>query len=117
MIRGMLLGKFMPPHRGHEYLIRFAQSLVDELTVQVCTSVREPLPGHLRYKWMRDHFGGVRVVHNDDENPFVPENFWTIWKHSLLSRMDAPPDFVFASEAYGHRLAAELGARYIRPLA
>ena len=49
MIRGMLLGKFLPPHRGHEYMIRFAQSLVDELTVQVCSSVREPPPGHLRY--------------------------------------------------------------------
>ncbi|MBC7528176.1 MAG: adenylyltransferase/cytidyltransferase family protein [Chthonomonadaceae bacterium] len=76
MIRGMLLGKFMPPHRGHEYLLRFAQSLVDELTVQVCTSVREPLPGHLRCKWMRDHFGGIRVVHNDDENPFALHGTW-----------------------------------------
>ncbi len=117
MKRGMLLGKFMPPHRGHEYLIRFAQGMVDELTVQVCTSVREPLPGILRYRWMRDHFGGVRVVHNDDENPLTPEedpeHFWEIWKSSLLARMNAPPDLVFASEGYGHRLAEELGAAFV----
>ena len=70
MTRGLILGKFLPPHIGHEYLIRFAAGLVDELTVQVCTSVRESIPGNLRYQWMRDHFGGVKIIHNDDENPF-----------------------------------------------
>lgn len=79
MTRGMLLGKFLPPHRGHEYMIEFARRLVDELTVQVCTVEREPIPGVLRYQWMRDHFGGVKIVHNDDENPQTPaddpENF------------------------------------------
>lgn len=115
--RGMLLGKFLPPHRGHEYMIEFARRLVDELTVQVCTVAREPIPGALRYQWMRDHFGGVRVVHNADENPQTPEedpeHFWDIWRESLLKRMEAPPDYVFASEAYGPRLAAELGAAFV----
>lgn len=113
----MLLGKFLPPHRGHAYMIRFARQMVDELTVQVCTSVREPIPGHLRYAWMRDYFGGVRVIHNDDENPLEPaedpEHFWDIWRNSLLARMEAPPDYVFASETYGHRLAEELGAQFV----
>ncbi len=117
MIRGMLLGKFLPPHRGHAYMIDFARRLVDELTVQVCTIAREPIPGPLRYAWMHDHFGGVRVVHNADENPQTPEedpeHFWDIWRFSLLSRMEGPPDYVFASEAYGHRLAQELGAQFI----
>ena len=117
MTRGMLLGKFLPPHLGHEYLIEFARRLVDELTVQVCTVEREPIPGVLRYQWMRDHFGGVRVVHNNDENPQTPEedpeHFWDIWRESLLHRMPKPPDFVFASEEYGHRLAAELGATFV----
>lgn len=46
----------MTPRRGHEYKIHFAQTLVDELTVQVCTSIREQLPGRLHYEWMRYHF-------------------------------------------------------------
>jgi HTH-type transcriptional repressor of NAD biosynthesis genes len=117
MRRGMLLGKFLPPHRGHQYMIDFARRGVDELTVFVCSIERESIPGHLRYAWLRDHFGGVRVIHCTDENPQVPEedpeNFWAIWRHSLLSRLDRPPDVVFASEAYGIRLAAELGAAFV----
>ncbi len=114
---GMLLGKFLPPHRGHQYLIDFARRCVDELTVFVCSIQREPIPGRLRYEWMRNQFGGVRVVHCEDENPQAPEddpeNFWPIWRQSLLSRLDRPPDLVFASEAYGVRLAQELGAEFV----
>lgn len=118
MRSGMLLGKFLPPHRGHQYMIDFARRGVEELTVFVCSIERESIPGRLRYEWMRDHFGGnVRVVHCPDENPQVPEddpeNFWPIWRHSLLSRLERPPDVVFASEAYGVRLAAELGAVFV----
>ena len=43
---GFLLGKFLPPHRGHQYLIDFARNHVDHLTVLVCTIAREPIPGH-----------------------------------------------------------------------
>ena len=118
MRSGMLLGKFLPPHRGHQYMIDFARRGVDELTVFVCTIERESIPGRLRYEWMRDHFGGdVRIVHCTDENPQAPEDdpehFWPIWRHSLLSRLERPPDIVFASEAYGVRLAAELGAAFV----
>ena len=117
MRRGMALGKFMPPHRGHEFMIRFAQGLVDELTVLVCSLPDDPIAGGLRYEWMRRHFGGVRVVHCAEVLPQVPgddpEHFWDIWRAVVRARMDAPPDFVFASESYGVRLAQELGAQFI----
>src|SRR5436305_10147371 len=72
MTRGLLLGKFMPPHRGHEYMIDFAAQLVDELTVLVCSIRSEPISGETRLDWMRRHFGGIRVVHCADENPQEP---------------------------------------------
>src|SRR5262249_51430981 len=114
----MLLGKFLPPHRGHQYMIDFARRMVDELTVLVCSIPTEPILGELRFQWMRDHFGRVRVVHCTDENPQEPagpddDRFWEIWRASVLSRMEGPLDFVFASEAYGVRLARELGAQFI----
>jgi NadR type nicotinamide-nucleotide adenylyltransferase len=93
--------------------------MVDELTVQVCTVVREPIPGRLRYEWMRSFFGGVNVVHNDDENPQDPaddpEHFWDIWRDSLLAHTpgNRSPDYVFASESYGVRLAQELRAAFV----
>jgi HTH-type transcriptional repressor of NAD biosynthesis genes len=118
--QGLLLGKFLPPHRGHQYLIDFARQYADHLTVHVCSIPREPIPGHLRFGWMREQWAGcenVTVVHCDDLNPQVPEddpeNFWEIWRNSLLSRMDRAPDFVFASEPYGFKLAETVGAIYI----
>jgi HTH-type transcriptional regulator, transcriptional repressor of NAD biosynthesis genes len=116
----MLLGKFLPPHRGHQYLVDFGRNFCDHLTVQVCTIAEEPIAGVLRYTWMRDFFAGdpaISIVHHDDENPQAPEddpeNFWEIWPRTLLKRMTAPPNYVFASETYGFRLAHELGATFI----
>lgn len=117
--RGMVLGKFLPPHLGHKYLIDFASGLVDELTVLVCTLESQPIPGHLRYEWMRRSFGGVQVIHHTNELPDAPEDaetperFWEMWRTSILSHLDAPPDFVFASEPYGAKLAEVLGAQFI----
>ncbi|MGC4044930.1 MAG: AAA family ATPase [Armatimonas sp.] len=117
MTTGFLLGKFLPPHSGHEYLINVARGLCDSLTVLVCSIPAEPIPGAVRYEAMRQHFGGVNVIHCTDDLPQAPEddpvNFWPLWKEACLSRLECPPDFVFASEPYGARLAQELGARFI----
>jgi len=116
MTTGMVLGKFMPPHAGHVHLVDFARAFVDDLTVVVGTLAREPIPGPLRYGWMRELFPDVRVVHLTDENPQDPSEhaeFWPIWRASLLRVLPKAPDYVFASDAYGAKLAEVLGARFI----
>ena len=41
----MILGKFLPPHLGHQFLVDFGRHYVDELLVLVCTLAREsPVP-------------------------------------------------------------------------
>lgn len=113
---GLVLGKFLPPHLGHVYLVEFARRYADALTVVVGSLAREPIPGALRHAWMRELFPDVNVVHLTDENPQYPHehpDFWAIWRESLLRVLPAPPDVVFASEAYGERLAAELGAEFV----
>ena len=112
----MILGKFLPPHAGHQYLVDFARHFVDRLTVLVCSIEREPIPGGLRYGWMRELFPDVRVVHVTDENPQEPSEhpqFWTIWRETIERAVIDPIDYVFASEEYGRRLAAELRATFI----
>lgn len=116
MTRGMVLGKFMPPHAGHVYLCEFARRWADELTIVVGTLAREPIPGALRHAWMRELFPSCRVVHLTDELPQHPHehpDFWSLWRTSLTRALGAPVDVVFASEEYGPRLAAELGARFV----
>ncbi len=113
---GVVLGKFLPPHLGHVHLVDFARHYVDDLTVLVGTLAREPIPGILRYQWMRELFPTTRVVHLSDENPQHPHehpDFWDIWRDSMLSRLERPPDYLFASEDYGDKLAQVLGATYV----
>ncbi len=113
---GFLLGKFLPPHRGHQYLIEFARAYVDRLTVLVCSIARESIPGDLRYRWMCESFPGIAFVHHTDEIPQAPEEhpqFWDIWRTSIRRHVPGPIDYVFASEGYGWRLAEELGARFV----
>ncbi len=113
---GMLLGKFMPPHCGHVYLADFARHYVSDLTVLVCSLKGDPIPGELRYQWMRELLPGSRVVHVTEDLPQTPEEhpeFWPIWRDVVKRHVPGGIDFVFASEGYGHKLAEVLGARFI----
>jgi len=114
-MRGLVLGKFLPPHRGHQYLIDFARSYCTDLTVLVCSIQSEPIPGELRHEWMREQFPQVNTIHIHEELPQEPgehPDFWAIWRRVVLDAM-GPPDVVFASEPYGLRLAQELGAEFV----
>lgn len=113
---GFLLGKFMPVHRGHMYLIECARSQVRRLTVLVCTLEKEPIPGGLRYRWVRDLYPDVNVQHLTDEIPSYPEehpDFWDIWTRTIRRFVPVGPDVVFSSELYGDKLAECLGARHV----
>lgn len=114
--RGLVIGKFMPPHRGHCYLLEEAQRGCDLLTIVVCSLKREPIPGQLRFRWIRELFPNARVLHlSDDTIPQEPSehpDFWNIWRRTLKGLHPETIDYVFSSETYGDRLAAELGAQH-----
>jgi len=116
MRHGLVLGKFMPPHLGHLYLVDFARTFADTLTIVVGSLEGEPIPGDLRYQWMKELFPSQEVVHLTDPNPQYPDehpDFWNIWKRSLEGVCSRPIDLLFASEEYGAKLAEVLGARFI----
>lgn len=113
---GLVLGKFLPPHLGHVYLVEFAQNYVEDLTVVVGTLKREPIPGMLRFEWMKELFPRSRVVHLDEDLPQDPSEhpeFWRIWRDALMGVLPGRPDFVFASEAYGVKLGEVLGSTFV----
>lgn len=116
MSRGFLLGKFLPPHRGHLMLCDFARAYCDELTVLVCTRESDPIDGALRAQWMRELVPNVRIVHFDREVPQQPSDhpdFWRIWREIVQAAHPEPIDFVFTSEDYGGHLAEIVGARHV----
>ena len=111
---GLVLGKFLPPHAGHVYLCEVAAGMCDELVIVVASLPDEPIAGAQRVAWMRELMPRARVEHLAEPMPQEPAEhpeFWRLWREALLRF--ARPDRVFTSDAYGHRLAAELGAAWI----
>lgn len=109
-----MLGKFLPPHRGHQFLIEFARQYTDHLTVIVGTLDREPIPGKLRYHWVKQLFStpDVHVVHVSEDLPQAPEehpDFWAIWRDVILKAAPRGADYFFASEDYGYKTAEVIG--------
>lgn len=81
----------------------------------VCTRDEDPIPGHARAAWMREQFPHLDVVHVTDVVPQEPHehpDFWGIWRRLCQRSAGEPVHAVFASEAYGARLAEELGATW-----
>ena len=62
MVKAFVFGKFMPFHKGHEAMIRFALSKCDFLTVLVCASDKETVSGQLRQSWISDTFAGQKNI-------------------------------------------------------
>ena len=116
--RGLVLGKFMPLHSGHLYLIKMALAMVDELTIVIdIPQADAEIPQATRYAWLQEVVPQARILCLKDENPQTPElteKFWSIWRKSLTKLLnEQTPDLVFASEHYGVRLAKELDVDFI----
>lgn len=118
MIRGLVFGKFYPPHRGHFYLIDTAARKCDELTVLVCSLKSEEIRGQLRYDWIRQYYvnnSKIKVIHITDEIIQYPhsdddDRFWHFWT-SLILRELPNFDVIFTSEDYGKEIVSKLNEK------
>lgn len=114
---GLVFGKFMPLHEGHLHLLRFAAASCERLTVLVCSIPEEPIPGAVRYDWVKAALPGANVIHHTDlvpQEPIEHPNFWTIWRETVRHHTNNEPfDALFASEEYGWRMAQELGCEFV----
>lgn len=90
--KGLVLGRFIPPHRGHEYLVRFAQAQVDKLTLGLRADPQDPIPSRLRESWLKSIFPACRVI-GHDQYPKV--------------------DVVFSSDVRHQAFADQLGAALV----
>ncbi|MFC7371116.1 AAA family ATPase [Fictibacillus iocasae] len=114
MIRGFVLGKFMPLHNGHKHMLDVASANCDMLTILVCSIQSEPIPGKLRYEWVKHEYPHARVIWCNEELPQEPrdehdEEFWRIWRGIVKKYHPERVHRVFGSEDYVVRLAKEAG--------
>lgn len=115
-MNGVILGRFMPPHFGHLYLVDFARSMVDTLYVLVCTLSSEPIPGELRFQWMEELVPSCTVIHITEEIPAARRDqsgATSIWADAIRRAVPVPVHRVFASEEYGWDLAYRLDAQFV----
>ncbi len=108
--RGLIVGKFYPPHRGHKFLIDSGRAQVDELTVIICQKPHEQPSGELRAAWLQAIHPDVRVLLIDD---VYDEQDSRIWAENSIRWLGYAPDVVFTSENYGERFAFHLGCQHV----
>ncbi len=106
----LVIGKFLPPHRGHHFLIDTARSQADQVTVIVCDRPEQPIRGDVRAAWLSEVHPGidVRVI----EDKLDPDDS-RAWAKQTLRWLGYVPDAVFTSEAYGDAYARFLGCTHI----
>ena len=109
--RGLIVGKFYPPHRGHKFLIDSARARVDELTVIVCRKDGESPSGESRAGWLREIHKDVRVLLIDDT---LDEQDSRVWAENSMRLIGHRPDVLFTSEDYGDEFARRLGCAHIQ---
>lgn len=63
MSKALIIGKFMPFHRGHMALIEAAKTLYGSLCVMVCSAPDDPIAGWQRYYWVKNTFADLDVRH------------------------------------------------------
>lgn len=111
MKRGIVIGKFYPPHLGHNYLIDTAIRNCDEVTVLVCDNPAYHIPASLRASWLSSHHPSAHVrtipdlIGDDDNSP--------AWALHTLRFLGYTPDVVYSSEAYGKPWAEAMGCAHV----
>ena len=112
---GLVVGKFAPPHKGHQLVIDTALETCDLVIVLVYGNPDFPeMPVHARADWIRAAFSKrsdleVFVPQNappNDADDFTQREFVRVW----LEERDLKPNMVFGSENYIAGFAAHIGA-------
>ena len=109
--RGIVIGKFYPPHRGHKYLIDTARAQCRELTVIVCWRKGQEISGYLRAQWLQRIHPDVRVILLDDDR--LADDDSKGWAENTIAALGYVPDAVFTSEAYGDPYARFMGTVHV----
>jgi len=115
----LVIGRFMPPHAGHQYLFDVAGEIAQVTTVLARITPNDRIPGDLRLAWLnemvRDRVG--QLTGDVDLHVNSPA-FWQTWSdvvsRALVALPDAPRvDLLVSSDREAWRLAELLGARHV----
>lgn len=112
---GLVVGKFAPPHKGHQLLLETASSQCENVTVLVYSNPDFPtMPSKTRASWIRELYPNARVLvpenppHNDADD-FTQREF----VKTFLECEQISLEVVFTSETYGADFAEHLQVKHV----
>ena len=126
--RGLVVGRFYPPHAGHAVSVGAAADACARVAVVVRAAPTDTIPLRLRVDWLREEHRDLRHVEvvgvPDPSGPGGPrrreELVGTV--HAALTALavahgrspaESGIDAVFSSERHGEDLARRLGAEHV----
>jgi HTH-type transcriptional repressor of NAD biosynthesis genes len=118
MVKAFVFGKFMPFHKGHEAMIRFALSKCDFLTVLVCASDKETVPGQLRQSWISETFAEEKNIQVDYIESELPNSSVSstaiseVWA-KVFTKLLPGYSLLITSEPYGEYVAGFMNIQHI----
>jgi HTH-type transcriptional repressor of NAD biosynthesis genes len=98
MKKGLVIGKFYPPHKGHSFLIETAAQKIDELYVLVCDDPRQKISAQKRAEWLQKIHPRTKVLVIED---ILQDDDSKAWAEHVKNFLGFTPDIVFSSEDYG----------------
>jgi HTH-type transcriptional repressor of NAD biosynthesis genes len=121
MTKGFVFGKFLPFHKGHEAMIKFALTKCDFLTVLVCCSDKESIRDTFRKAWIEKAFEKQKNIeirtfnYLESELPNTSETskeVSEIWADIFKKQL---PDYslLITSEEYGNFVATFMNIQHI----
>ncbi|MEO8554554.1 MAG: AAA family ATPase [Kofleriaceae bacterium] len=110
---GVVCGRFLPLHRGHEYVIDVARGSVQDLLVLVFASPGDPIPGEVRVRWLRELYPDVAVELVERTAPALLAPDPAELVAAVARHREHPPRFFFASEPAYAAAAEALGATFV----
>jgi HTH-type transcriptional regulator, transcriptional repressor of NAD biosynthesis genes len=113
--RGLIIGKFWPPHRGHHHAINALSQRCEQVVIVLCAAQSQQPDSLERALWLQAVHPRAEVVvvedlcawHHPEPCPLPCTDVWVAEIARLgMGRIDV----VAAGEEYGERFAAGLGA-------
>jgi NadR type nicotinamide-nucleotide adenylyltransferase len=110
---GVVCGRFLPVHRGHQYLLDVARAQVDQLLIIVFATPTDPIPGSLRVRWLREMYPDcdVKLEERTESSLVAPDP--AELARAITRHRPRAPHYFFASELSYQAAATALGSMFV----
>jgi HTH-type transcriptional repressor of NAD biosynthesis genes len=121
VMKAFVFGKFLPFHKGHEAMMRFALTKCQQLTVLICCSNKETISGQTRKVWIDNNFTDetrlqtVILNYREEELPNTSassQEVSALWA-PVFKTYCADASLLITSEPYGEYVARYMNIQYL----